>query len=669
MKKLISAIICLCLSFSLVACVPGGGGGGGGGDGTTVEIQVITGVDSGLGLQWSDVMKEKVEEALKDNTYGDKTGVTWVNVPQDGSVGNFSTDNYDIYFINGGTIQQGMANNAYLELTDLYYDQSDIRDGQPISLHEKIYDEMRDTYGIKQSNGTYKYYGLPYQEYYCGLSYNRALWEKYGLYFVSEEAGGEEIVSKEFGTTYYIAGSDGVAMDQSMKDYLTPGPDGNFDTEYDNGLPSSWYEFISLCEYMVTLGIDPFALSGEYINYANSMLEGLYENLLGHKRTETTRTLKGELDVVVGYENEPLFPQYNQDGTINTEHGLYTIKKPKVQRITITEDSGYYTSWTMEKYFTTMLVQIIENYSWWSPETVEERLSHIKTQKEFLYGVYRTSNEIAMLTEFSYWQNESIIRSNYDEVLYNSNGLYGSINDLDITWMPLPVNIQYSVTGEDEELELTCVSKAGSKAITENTAGEVPTLITLVGSLNTVVAVNAFNVKVGTAHYDAVMDALKVVYSDDCMSACTAASGQFWTLDYSLTDDDKLVATKFYNDIDTMRKEGKVFYQISDSELYNKNMGGLFQHGFSSRIFGFGGAHHNITEVYRLPNTRVSQKKWVEDANKHLPGKSTYLRTATMLFEELMIDYVTWKGVNGNVATIVDDARYAPCYNNNGYNG
>ncbi|MBR5438886.1 MAG: hypothetical protein IKV61_01545 [Clostridia bacterium] len=659
MKKLISVLLCLCLSFALVACNPID-------NGTTVKIEVMTGEDNGLGLQWSDVMKEKVEEALKDKQYGDKVGVTWDNINQEGRIGNFSTDTAHIYFTNGATIMQGLANEAYLELTDVYK-RTEVRNGETITIEDKIYEEMRSTYGIKQNDGSWRYYGLPYQEYYCGLSYNRALWKKYGFYFVTEDyPDAVEIKCDDFGKSFYVAGSNGDEMSSDALDYITPGPDGNLETDYDNGLPSSWFEFITLCDYMAYVGVDPVALSGEYINYANSMLEGMYENLLGNDRTATTRSLTGELDVVVGYENEPLFP-------VNSSSSLYNIKKPKVQRITITEDSGYYTSWTMEKYFTTLLVQIFENYSWWSKKTVDARLSHLKTQKEFLYGVYRPDKEIAMLSEFSYWQNESIIRANYDEVIYNSNGLMSGINDVDISWMPLPVNIEHQVTGEDQEVAISCVSSVGNTPITENTAGDKPTLITLVGSLNTVVAVNAFNVQPGTKVYDAVIDALAVVYSDDCLSAATASSGQFWTLDYSLTDDDKLVATKFYNDIDTMRKAGKTFYQVSESEAYNKNMGQLFQHGFGTRIFGFGSAHHNAVEIYKLPNTRISQKQWVQDANKHIPyeteRESKYLRTGTMMFEELMIDYSAWKGANGGVATIVDNARYAPCYDNGGYDG
>ena len=151
------------------------------------------------------------------------------------------------------------------------------------------------------------------------------------------------------------------------------------------------------------------------------------------------------------------------------------------------------------------------------------------------------------------------------------------------------------------------------------------------------------------------------------MSAATASSGQFWTLDYSLTDADKLIATKFYNDIDTMRKQGRVFYQISETEEYNKNMNAMFVHGFGTRIFGFGSAHHNAVEIYRLPNTRVSQKTWVKEAHKSEAGKENFLRSATMIFEELMIDYTAWSGAIGRTAAIVDGVRYAPCYNNGGY--
>lgn len=657
MKKLISALLCLCLSFALVGCIPPDPPGG------TIEIEVITGVDSGLGLQWADVMKEKVEAGLKDKTYGNKTGVTWTNLPQDGNVGGFSSDTYHIYFINGGTVEQGLAQNAYLELTELYTTSYENRDGEPITLEDKIYDDMRRTYGVKQNDGSWKYYGLPYQEYYCGLSYNRALWDKYGLYFVTDDCGGDAtaISSVDFGKTYYIVGWDGTSAVESNMDYLTPGPDGLMETEYDNGLPSSWFELITLCDYMSSqLGVYPFGLSGSYLNYSNSMLEGIYESLLGQDRTQTTRDFTGELDVVVGYEDAPLFD-------VDSTHGLYNIKKPKVQRITITEDSGYYSSWTMEKYFTTALVQIIENYAWWSP-ALAANATHIEAQKEFLYGVYKDP-EVGMLTEYSYWQNESIIRSNYDIVLDNSNAVYNNINDLDVRWMPLPVNIEHSVTGVEAEVDLTCVTKVGSKNITENTLGEDPTLITLVGSNNTVVAVNAFNVQKGTPIYDAVIDALAIVYSDECMSACTAATGQFWTLDYSLTDDDLLVATNFYKTLDTMRRQGKVFYQISDSEVYNKNMGNLFVHGFSSRVFGYGGAHGNAVESYRTG--RASAKSWVQEAHANDPGTDNSnkkkLRSATMLFEELMVDYKTWQGVVAE-AEIVDNARYAPCYDNGGYN-
>ena len=115
-----------------------------------------------------------------------------------------------------------------------------------------------------------------------------------------------------------------------------------------------------------------------------------------------------------------------------------------------------------------------------------------------------------------------------------------------------------------------------------------------------------------------------------------------------------------------MRKKGRVFYQISDSAVYNANMGALFQHGFSSRIFGFGGGTQSAVQVYRIPNTRVAVKTWVKDANAHIPGTNNHIRTATMMFEELMIDYNTWKGVVSN-AQIVDDAKYAPCLNNGGY--
>ncbi|MBO5851624.1 MAG: hypothetical protein J6R29_04785 [Clostridia bacterium] len=656
MKKLVLMLLCICLTFGVVACKKPGG--------NTIEIQVITGVDSGLGLQWADVMKEKVEEKLKDNVYGNKTGVTWTNVPQDGAIGNFSTDAYHIYFINGGTIQQGMAQDAYLELTELYTRKNEIRDGEQISLEDKIFDEMRAAYGIKQNDGSWKYFGLPYQEYYCGLSYNRVLWDKYGLYFVTEECPDAiQIGGGEFDKTYYIAGSDGVEMDADKMAYTTPGPDGDMETEHDNGMPSSWFELVTFCEYMYSnLGVSPFGLSGQHMNYSNSMLEGLYESLLGQDRAQTTRDFTGELDVVVGYENQALFPNAS---------GLSNIKKPKVQRITITEDSGYYSSWTVEKYFTTLLIQIIENYAWWS-NALGGNLSHLQTQKEFLYGVYRDTNEVAMLTEYSYWQNESIIRSNYDEVLYNSNGLYGVINDLDVRWMPLPVNIEHQVTGEDQDVELSCVSKVGSTSITENTLGEDPTLVTLVGSLNTVVAVNKFNVQPGTDMYDAVLDALAVVYSDECMSAATASTGQFWTLDYSLNDDDKLVTTKFYNDLNTMRQAGKVFYQISDSEVYNKNMNTLFVHGFGSKIFGFGSAPQNAVQVYRIPSTKVIQKTWVKDAHASEEGTKNHIRSATMMFEELMVDCLAWKGIVDAEtldAIIVDNARYAPCYDNGGYIG
>ena len=432
-------------------------------------------------------------------------------------------------------------------------------------------------------------------EVYGGLSYDRKLFDDNGLYF-AQAGKGVKYACKKFGTQFeFIKKGDNASK--------SCGPDGELGTE-DDGLPSCLLEMVTLWYKMNQLGIFPVQLSGKYLNYAAFFLDGLMTSLQGEQEAAATYQLEGEMDVVVGYENEPIFGEIDY------------IKKPITKRVKITEEQGYYTSWSVAKYYAIAMLEIIEKEGYFTKGNALSTYSHIDCQQDFIYSGYGTNDKIGMLIEASYWYNESTIRNNFTYF----NTLYPEANgDRDVRWMSLPVNLENPITGEDT----TATSKSG---ITESVKGERPTLI------DTSRSAIVFNSRVAKQPevLAALEDWVKFFNTDDELSRFTVESNLARPLNYQVKDEHKTGWNSFGSSLWELRKDSYVLrFEGNNQTFYNNTT--FFARGFQDGAFA---CHAQLTPMEEFRAGRHGTKE---------------------AFEYGMRDKNSWVAMYGGSKTITED--------------
>ena len=107
------------------------------------------------------------------------------------------------------------------------------------------------------------------------------------------------------------------------------GPDGKKGT-YDDGLPSTYQEFISLCDHIVQAGYVPFCYSGTYTDYVSKACRAFIADYEGYDAFKMNYTFNGKAEVVKSILN---------DWTVQTEV------------IDITPENGYELQRQAGKYY------------------------------------------------------------------------------------------------------------------------------------------------------------------------------------------------------------------------------------------------------------------------------------------------------------------------------
>ena len=536
-------LLCLVVCFSAVACGDEGTDGGDTQNQVTLEFVID---DAGIGTQWLEKANQRFMAKNVNTPYGDKTGVYCRITKEMPRLASMATDGYHVYFMEWVEPVSGMVKTGnLLNINDVVTEKYDTRDGELMSIEDKMFPEYKR---FPQANDG-EYYALPYIEVYGGLSYDRKLFNDNDLYF-AQAGKGTKFQCKKFGTQFeFIKKGDNASK--------TCGPDGEYGT-VDDGLPSTVLEMVTLWYKMNQMGIFPMQLSGKYLNYATFFLNGITTSLQGEQEAYATYGLTGEMDVVVGYTDENIFGEIDY------------IKKPIVKRVKITEEQGYYTTWSVAKYYALALLEIIEKEGYFTKGNALSTYSHIDCQQDFIYSGYGTNDKIGMLMEASYWYNESTIRNNftYFNTLFPEAG-----GDRDIQWMSLPVNIENVITGEDT----TATSMGG---FTESLKGERPTLIdTSRGAI-------VFNSRVAKQPdvHAALKDWIKFFNSDEELSLFTVESNLARPLNYQVKEEHKTGWNKFGNSLWELRKDSYVLrFEGNNQTFYNNTA--FFARGFQDGAF------------------------------------------------------------------------------------
>lgn len=575
MQKKLSKILALLGALTLSAsCAFGCGGGGGTNSGNSsdggnnaasadkVEIRIETD-NGGLGLTWINNAAARFAELHKDTEWGvDDKGkakkgvyVTPIGSKSIGINENTPTSNTAIFDLSSVNNMQSVAGAGYiLDLTKTMTEKYDARQGVQLSIEDKISEDSRSRY---QYNG--KYYGVPSIEYYPGVSYNVNLFVDDG-YYLSKNTDGDAyhstILDKDF---YFTANEAEKAC----------GPDGEYGTA-DDGLPTSLHEFIALCERMKENGVSPLDFSGYYEYYSNFMLSALMTSMQGYDRAHSSYTLNGKAQIVTGFSEENLFP------------GVDGIKKPIVQTVSVTEETGYYVTWSVERYYAEAFMELCIQKDWFS-SSVSGNKDQKASMQQFIFSGYNGGEEIGMHIDGSFWYNEAKDAKYFDKYA-QATGLGGGLNPRKVEWMSLPVTFDTTVTEGN-----------GSSQV-------------LVDMWQSMLAVNA-NVEKNPALKNATLEFVKFLCSDSELSKYTALTSVMKALDYDLTSSD-YESMGYYGqklwDLVRGDNDNKVLYFAGNNKTFEANAN-RFRHSYTNGWFGMDDLYAQSFWSYRKTTGKTSK--------------------------------------------------------------
>ena len=503
MKKLLSLILCITIALFAVACDDQNGPGGTTEDGKVI-ISIPIGWGGGVGKEGTEYIAEQWanDPEWGAKAIGDYTGAVIEIVP--GSVPtdaeSLKNSAFDILGFSHGAPLISQLKDGIVCLDELW-------NGKVPGTDEYYYERVPEAYRPYFQGGDGHYYGTAGSIQHCGYAMYTQLWERDQLYIAAAKLDGdtefEEAVyegyhkyhSAKFGCTLYFSDYDGTGEDglnygqgmgkngkyQTSKEDLCVGPDGLKGT-YDDGTPSSVVEFLTFCQYMEDevngikadprpaegrgndklANYDAIAYSGAYkSSYDALFLDAFFANLAG-ANYDTVLKLDSQgrdVEVVVGFTNENLYP------------GIDYIKKPITKMVKITPETGYYTSWMVEKFYTEAVMNILQKEEYFCYGT-DFSTSHIEAQYNFLIGLYDNNPKqeaCAFMFDGSYQNNEMRLNGHLDLI----QASYDSALDIRMEFVAPPTSIHTPVIGVEEG----GVGEA---------AGDAPTLVVIGKNFNVV---------------------------------------------------------------------------------------------------------------------------------------------------------------------------------------
>ena len=597
MKKVISLVCCTAIvasSLFATAC---------GGDSNDTKTKIYVELKSGgTGIEWLEEVGKRFSDLKEQEVYEEgKQGVVIMPVPSDNpSIKNAETSGSAIFdLMEQPTIENEARAGKVLCIDDVLTDKSDMRDGTAISPLEKIPEEQRSRYMYDGH-----YYGGPTCEYYPTISYDKNLFDKYHLYLANPDAIADhlendgDLVAHEsdiLGITYYFLPDN----KNDNKAMMSCGPDGEYGTE-DDGLPSSLYELIALCEYMKGKTISPFNFTGGYKYYSNFLCSAIYTALQGYERASANYNFTGEIEIITGFEDVELFNTASE------------IKKPITKTVELTEENGYYTTWGVEKYYAQAFMQLCVDNGWFGPSATNGDDQKAAMSKFVFSDSDGNAAKIAFLLDGSYWYNEATEGDNYFQMLEDSKYLVaGQYEERDVRVMPLPVNFSETVVEGEGKPQTLLEMNAGMFVINKN-------------------------VEKNPGLMRACKEFLKFMYTDAELSAYTAGTSILRSMNYKLDSDGKAEISSFGSHlIDLINTDGnKVVYAIAQNPTFNANIAS-FRQTWTNAVFAVKG----VPSLYEALTTE----------------KKTDLSTVADIFKNTATTKASWNAMYKGSATVTDE--------------
>lgn len=395
-KKSLALVMALSLSLStLAACGPQG-------EDPTIKVDEgktqlsVFSYNGGYGNEWlTEVIKRFEAEYANYEGVNGKIGVQIIPYANEKTLGSEMLNKAtvrDVVFTESvfyyDWVLDGGDNSKMLDITTAVTTPlTDLNETQ--SIYGKMTAEQQEFFNAG-TEANKKIFAVPYRTDIEGIIYDIDLFNDSSLYFAKggcpsefstfTQANNADKVSGTFSGTYEYTNLEGAR---------SAGPDGKYGTD-DDGLPATYDEFFTLCDYMAySCGITPFTWGGKK-TVRSTYLSWLYQQLLA------------DYEGLSGYTS-----YFTYEGTSKnivqsiTDDGVITF----AEETDISKDGSIISSSAGRYYATKFFERLIKNADYYDGLCFNEFQSHMSAQMDYLESKYE--KPIAFLIDGIWWENEA----------------------------------------------------------------------------------------------------------------------------------------------------------------------------------------------------------------------------------------------------------------------
>lgn len=472
-------------------------------DPTKANLSVAT-FDGGVGRAWLEEAIERFEAMYATATHFQE-GKTGVKISLDGDKNKYTGSklaesgnlNKDVYFTEAVEYYTFVNSDLVADISDVVTGSMEAY-GESGTIEDKIDPNVKEFMTAKDG----KYYMIPFYDGYYGFTYDIELFEEEGFYFdkAGDFIGLDENATEEERAEFEAAKSNG--------------PDGKPNT-YDDGLPATYQDMITLCDRIVAKGCVPFCYSGNYTGYVNRAFISYVADYEGYDAFSVNKTFSGK--------NVKLAKTITEiPGQIEASIEFETVD--------ITPSNGYQVARQAGRYYALKMQEELFGSTKYIGGK-HNGLDYTVAQSDFIKSKY-TAAPYAILAEGVWWENEANATFVQLETQKGESKM-----DRRFGYMPIP--------------------KVNAAAAGDQTMFSVNSSF---GFINK----NATNMELAK-------EFMRFLHTDVEMSKFSAKTSIPRSLSYEVSEEDRATATNYGKSVIDMRSQSKVVYPFSSLDIVVNN--------------------------------------------------------------------------------------------------
>ena len=574
-KKIVTALSLLMAGTMVTSMTACGGTTGNGGteiDKNKTQLYVFN-FDGGYGTDWLYEAAARFEKLKENESYEDgKTGVEIKIKKQKSSVSaadNFDKMTQEIFFTEGTDYFNLVNSNKALDITTAVK-ATLTQYGETRSVYDKFSEEQKSYYTVDN-----KIYAIPHYMATFGIAYNRDVFDE--GYWILNDGYNAGTIETEYATGKTDDSENSITFGKANADgsNLSPGPDGDLTTTYDNGFPATYAEYYLLCNKLSENSIRAVHWSGaQYANYGVYMLDAL----------SATNEGAAQWSLNYDYSSETLATNLIADANGDNLPDFDANGKPIIgDSVQITSENGYLLSQQVGKYYAIDFMKNIYDHTRWYEQTNGKLYSsthtHTDAQRDFLRaGSSQSPVKIAMLMDGCWWESEGSdvfndLAETYGDKYKRENRNFGI--------MPLPF-------------------------ATAQMIGSVnPTMVDLYQAIGFI--------KSSIAEWKIPLATEFLIFcsTDAEMSEYTAKTSTFKSLNYEVSNEAYAKASPYGKSVIEYAKHADVVYTANYDEFYLKNIGMFTYNTLFKGINTGGGTVQSFLNFYPKNTAGVTAKDYI----------------------------------------------------------